>query len=125
MGIVHTTPAVTGSVPTTPGCEHPQAGTTVHRVYPDSNTKAIILARGDTQWQVAGSCSAHGPHAAGPDCVTHCCAAGPSSGCGGDAAGPDFDSDCFSAYAGPGPDCDYRWKALLSLLQGKPTSSGL
>ena len=81
--------------------------------------------RGVTQWQVAGSCNAHDPHAAGPDCVTHYCADGPSSGCGGDAAALDFGSECFSACAGPDLDCDYRWKALLSLLKDKPTSSGL
>lgn len=88
----------------------------------DYYTKTIILARGVTQWQVAGSCSARDLHVAGPDLVTHYCAAGPSSGCGGDAAVLDFGSECFSACAGRGLDCDYRWKGTT---EDKPTSSGL
>lgn len=125
MRILKTTPVSNkvSLLPITSGWKHLHVGTTAQRFYPDYHVEAVVLAKGGTQWQVVGSGSARGPHAAGLDCVTHCCAAGPSSGCGGDAAGLDFGFGCFSAYAGPGLDYDYKWRALLSSLQDKPTSS--
>lgn len=89
--------------------------------YSDHNTKVILLAKGDTQWQVVDSCSEHDPHAACPDFGTHYYVDDPSYGCGDDAA----DLDCFSADADPGPDYDYGWKRLFDCLKSQSTSSGL
>lgn len=54
------------------------------------------------------SCSAHDPHDAGLDFVTHC-VDDPSCGCGDDAADLDFGSDCLSACDDPGPGLDYDY----------------
>lgn len=104
------------------------AGTTAKAFYPDYNTKASLLAKGDTQRQVVDSGSAHDSHDVGPDFWTHYYVDDPSYGCDDDAADLGFGSDYFSVYAGPGLDYgldyDYRGKQPFSLLKNQPTSFG-
>lgn len=105
--VLSTTPPVTGS----PAHPNNRIQAPLGRDYGalgfTQNTKVILSAKGDTQWQAVDSCSVHDPHDASLDFVTHYYVDDPSYGCGGDAADLDFGSDYFSACDDPGLDYDY------------------